>query len=190
MKTRVFEYRAWIKDAPEKPVQEVRRDMTLAYVLAGVLAILALTCLIVVSITRPLQLQLLAGLVVCAAASVMMVRKGQAKRAGLARSTGDSIAMQGAYPLSVSDTEIHFPESFDAPEDTWPLIGTGVEIQQIARKDVVVLTHRGRVARHFFATALADPVTAVKDEIDARLASATPTSEVAPPPDEPANGQQ
>lgn len=171
MEPRVFEYREWVSATPPKKVAELKRVVMLGFVMSGVLAVLATACLLVLIGIRPLQLQLLAGVVVCTAAAVMLVRRTLANRANLTRATGEEVTMQGTYPLSVGDTQIHFPESFDDPEDSWPLEGTTAEIRTVTRQQVVVLTHPGRTTRHFYGGALADPVTEVVDEITSRQSS-------------------
>lgn len=177
MEPRVFEYRDWVSTTPPKKVAELRRVVTLGFVMTAVLAVLAIACLAVLISARPLQLQLLAGLVVCSAAALLLLRRTLANRTNLGRVAGDEVSMQGPYPLSVGDDTIHFPESFDDQEDSWPLEGTTAEIKTVTRQQILVLTHQGRTTRHFYAGALVDPLSDVIAEIEARRSSTSPGQE-------------
>lgn len=164
----MFEYRDWVKQRPAVNVDQKRRIMALSYVMCGVLAVLAVICLVVLLQIRPLQLQLLAGLVVLGGASVLMFRRADANRRSLRRATAPEVSENGAYPLSVGDEEIHFPESFDDPEETWPLEGTTVRITTVTKQDVIALTRPGGKTPHFYARALVAPLTEVEAEIEQR----------------------
>lgn len=168
MDARVFGYRDWVKATPQRSLEQMRRITILGFVMTGVCGLLALLCLVVLLNIQPLQLQLLAGVVILSAAAVMTFRRADANRRNLARADGEAVSLQGEYALSVGDAEIHFPESFDDPEETWPLAETVAEIKTIAHKEIVALSHPGRTPRHFFNGALVDPVSEVKAEIEAR----------------------
>ena len=175
MGTRVFEYRDWVKQTPVRPAEEVRRLMIMGYVMTGVLALLCVISLVVILRMQPLQLQLIAGVFVLGGAAVLMFRKADTHRRSLAlAASGSTVSPQGEYPLSISDTSVHFPQSLDAPKETWPLEGTTAELNMIARQQIVVLRHKDRKTRHFFANAMADPVGDVLEELERRSGAAGP----------------
>lgn len=191
MGQRVFEYREWVKSTPTKTLDELRRVMQVGYAMTGLLALLAVICLVVLIGTEPLQLQLLAGLIVLSGAAVMTFRRADTNRRGLARAKGGTVSMQGNYPLSVGDAGIHFPESFDDPAETWPLTGTVVEVKDVVKQQVIVLSHPGRTTRHFYSGALTVPVTEVQTEIEARqAASATDRGQIPTAPEGQADQEQ
>lgn len=190
MEPRVFEYRDWVNATPETSVAEVQQRIRLGFIMTAALGVLAALCFVVLVTTQPLQLQFLAGLIILGGAAVMAFRKADSQRRGLRRADGDTVSMQGPYPLSVSDTVIHFPESFDDPADDWPLEGTTAELVTVTRKEIIALTHPGRRARHFYADALVDPVSEVKAEIESRQASAAGAPDVAAQPHGQADEQQ
>ena len=96
----------------------------------------------------------------------------------------------GPYALRIDDDGIHFPDTFDTPADTWPFEGTGVEVMTVTKKDIVQLTHPGRTPRHFYATALTDPLADVVAEIESRQPSAADGPDVTAEPGEQPEGQQ
>ena len=177
MKTREFRYSDWVKQRPAVQVDQKRRLMLMGYAMTVVLAVLAVACLIAMVQLRQLQLQLLAGLIIMTGAAVLMFRKADANRRSVARATGTEVSEHGPYPLSVSDTEIHFPESFEDPEETWPLEGTVVRQVRVTKQDILALSHPGKTARHFYARALVEPLSEVQDEIESRQARLAPKPE-------------
>lgn len=184
MEPRVFEYKAWVNEVPEKSAEELQRIVKLSYAMTGLLGLLAAICLAVLVSVKPLQLQLLAGLIVLTGGAVMLFRKADTNRRNLARTQGDTVSSHGPYPLSLTDTHIHFPESFDDPEDDWPLVGTEAVLRTVSRQEILALSHPGRKPRHFYGNALKDDLESVLAEIEARQASATPAANVTPKPEQ------
>lgn len=189
MEPRVFGYREWVT-AQVRPVAEIRRSVRLSYAGAAVAGLLAVICLGVLVAVRPLQQQLIAGVLVLGAAAVLLFRRADADRRNLSRVDGASVSAAGPYALRVDDDGIHFPETFDTPADTWPFEGTGVEVMTVTKKEIVQLTHPGRTPRHFYATALTDPLADVMAEIESRRPSAADGADVAAEPGEQPEGQQ
>lgn len=184
MEPRVFEYKPWVNEVPEKSAEELQRIVKLSYAMTVLLGLLAATCLAVLVSVKPLQLQLLAGLIVLTGGAVMLFRKADTNRRNLARTRGETVSQHGPYPLSLTDTHIHFPESFDDPADDWPLAGTEAVLRTVARQEILALSHQGRKPRHFYANALADDLATVLAEIEARQGSAAPAADVAPEPEQ------
>ncbi|QNP57344.1 hypothetical protein [Tessaracoccus defluvii] len=190
MEPRVFGYREWVT-AQVRPVAEIRRSVRLSYAGAIVAGLLAVICLAVLVAVRPLQQQLIAGVVVLGAAAVLLFRRADADRRNLLRADeGGSVSAAGPYALRIDDDGIHFPDTFDTPADTWPFEGTGVEVMTVTKKDIVQLTHPGRTPRHFYATALTDPLADVVAEIESRQPSAADGPDVTAEPGEQPEGQQ
>lgn len=184
MEPRVFEYRPWVSAAPAKSTEQLQRTTKLSYAMAALLSLLAVASLAVLVSVKPLQMQFIAGLIILIGGAVVLFRKANANRRGLVRTDGSSVTEHGPYPLSLTDTHLHFPESFDSAEDDWPLAGTQVALHTAARQEILVVSHPGKTPRHFYANALQDGVEAILAEIEARQASAAPAPDIAPEPEQ------